>query len=40
MQELVQQSILQIKKVAGASNPVLLKHLGALGVGYPFGRVA
>ena len=51
MQELVQQSILQIKKVAGTSNPsdvltkyvsrdVLLKHLGALGVGYPFGRVA
>ena len=51
MQELVQQGILQVKKVAGTSNPadvltkyvsreVLQRHLGTLGVGYPFGRLS
>ena len=51
VQELVLQGILQVKKVLGTSNPAdvmtkyvsketLLKHLGALGVSYPFGRMA
>ena len=51
LQELVQQGILQVKKVAGTSNPadvltkyvsreVLQRHLGTLGVGYPSGRLS
>ena len=51
IRELVLQGVLQGKEVLGTSNPAdvmtkyvsketLLKHLGALGVSYPFGRQA